>query len=448
VAVSPALSSSLQRKHNQKQQPRHHHKQRADSRRNQQASDQIRSLMTKASDCTYCENHGRIYKCGAVTKTTCINAAADDCDASTITITLFDYLCTITSRGFKEAAWRRRILRGDISVEESIVTEIDYPLKPGCRVFYHRPPWNEPVIAIEDVSSSWTTSSPKDDNDNVYNPNSLKILYRDEHLMAVHKPSGLPTMHSQTFVEYTVLNALRTSLSKSNPSFAPPQPVHRLGVGTSGVLLIATSLEGRKALSLAIREKRVKKVYRALVRGADIPDSLRIDCPIGPVPFPIGGGTIYAACPTATKTSPPLPNDTCKGFAPTFTGKASLSLVRVVRRNAEANEAVVDVEIPTGRPHQIRIHMAYSGHPLVGDPLYLSGGLPDCEPRLFSKRNNEDEDMDTDEEEEGGEEDECVMRVPLPRDCGYSLHAHKVTVEHPTNGNWMTFTAKPPKNLT
>lgn len=397
----------------------------------------------------YCRNHGRIYKCGAV---------APSSDKS-FTITLLEYLCNVTTRNFKAPAWTRRILRREISVDGSIITDAQCALTPGCRVSYHRSPWKEPVVDValeDDLSSS------------VEDPHTLNILYQDEHLMAVHKPSGLPTMPSQTYFEYSVLNVLRRT-STTLPTFlAPPQPVHRLGVGTSGVLLVATSLDARKGLSCAIREKRVKKIYRALVCGGDtIPDKLRIDCPIGPVPFPIGGGTIHAACPPPVAASAlELQNESTCGdeerdaMIPKTKGgtKSALSLVRVVRRNSEANTAVVEVEIPTGRPHQIRIHMAYAGHPLVNDPLYLTGGVPDCRSRLFPKRNKEDEDMDTDADEdedgdEGEEEEESdvdggVMRVPLPRDCGYSLHAYQITVEHPTiKGKWSTFTANPPTNL-
>jgi 23S rRNA-/tRNA-specific pseudouridylate synthase len=203
----------------------------------------------------------------------------------------------------------------------------------------------------------------------------------------------------------------------------------------------------------------VKKVYRALVQGADIPDSMKIECPIGPVPFPIGGGTINAACPDKYSNGNQNVQQTNEGDmkmqnAPKGT-KSALSFVRVIKRNLEANTAVVEVDIPTGRPHQIRIHMAYVGHPLVGDPLYLPGGIPDCKIRVFPMRKKEDEDLDTDDEGEeeyikyegGCNDNGGATRVPLPRDCGYSLHAYQITVEHPTIKKSMTFTAKPPKYL-
>ena len=405
----------------------------------------------------YCKNQGRIYKCGSV---------APNSDKSH-TKPLIKYLCTTKNRNFKEAAWARRIFRGQISVDGTFVKDPEYPLSPECRISYHRSPWIEPVIDFilpstratgtqtENYSSSTDSCFDEDD------PHTLRVIYQDEQLMAVHKPSGLPTMPSQTYFEYSVLNVLRKSdSSSSNSTFlAPPQPVHRLGVGTSGVLLIATSLEARTRLSADIRDKHVKKIYRALVRGADIPDTMKIDCPIGPVPFPIGGGTIHAACPidhSVDENKREGMNTEADSLSKNVKGaKSALSFVRVVRRNVEANTAVVEVEIPTGRPHQIRIHMAYVGHPLVGDPLYLPGGIPDCQTRLFPIRKKEDEDMDTDDEGEeeyiegiDGNVSGGVMRVPLPRDCGYSLHAYQITVEHPTKiGERMAFTAQPPKHL-
>ena len=408
-------------------------------------------------------------------------------ESRSVVITLIEYLCSVSTK-FTKAAWKRRILRGEISVDDSIVKNADHLMIPKSTqtlqaghhhnnnslipmvVLYHRPPWKEPVVQVVEYSLNNARRIPTS--------HQLQILHQDEHMMAVHKPSGLPTMHSQTVCDYTILNALRqyattetknsTNSCNEKHASSPPQPVHRLGVGTSGVVLIATSPLARKHLSHAIRDKRVTKVYRALVTNNDaLPDTLRIDCPIGPVPFPIGGGTIHAACPRpSTSCTYGVDNN---GDSGTNDGSAnkentrnnrnqnkeSLSLVRVVRRLPDTNQAIVDVEIPTGRPHQIRIHMAYAGHPLVGDPLYLQGGIPDNTLRWFPRPNKEEEDMDTDEEEECNHDDGLVQRVTLPRDCGYRLHAHRITVEHPTlmseDGTykkWMTFIAPPPADLT
>ena len=367
------------------------------------------------------KNHGRSYQCGMVV---------------TSPTSLLQHLSTLSSHfHFSSSTWRRRVLRGEISVNHEITVDPQSPLPPMALVHYHRAPWYEPIL-----------SSP------------LIELYRDEHLLAIHKPSGLPTMPSASFIEYTTLHLLRSTMPDAS---APPQPVHRLGVGTSGVLLVATSLQSRQSLSAAIRERRVKKIYRALVCGANIPNYLRIDCPIGPVPFPIGGGSLHAACPLPTANLVKFSTNAASAVIKPM-GKPSLSLVRVVRRDWKEDTAVVEVEIPTGRPHQIRIHMAYCGHPLVGDPLYLSGGMPDCVPRMFPKQRCEGEEEEEEEEKEKEEEEEeeeeetadsngssgYTLRVPLPRDCGYSLHAHQITFEHPTiEGKWIHIVAPPPENL-
>jgi len=397
-------------------------------------------------------NQGRIYQCGTVLQPPRSNHKS-------FTITLREYLCK--NNNFKEPAWTRRIGSGKISVDGRVVTDPDFSLSPGSKVAYHRSPWNEPVIRVIDGS---------DDDEDVDDPHVLRVIYKDEYLMAVHKPSGFPTMPSQTYFEYSVLNVLRNS---QQTFLAPPQPVHRLGVGTSGVVLIATSLEARRRLTASIRNRSVRKIYRALVQGADILSEMRIDCPIGPVPFPIGGGTIYAACPVVEGDEYGSSNNQRVKVSKASKGtqaKPALSMVRVIQRNRETNTAIVEVEIPTGRPHQIRIHMAYVGHPLVGDPLYRKGGIPDCRKQLFPKRSKQDEDIDTDDDgddddddDDGGGKSACgimgnnvgnstvgdmIRRVPLPRDCGYSLHAYQITIDHPTpEGNSMTFTAKPPRNL-
>ena len=474
-------------------------------------------------------NNGRRYDCGRVPPLPKQKGRTDQkgINIASHCFTLLSFLTTSHTNkrknAFSESGWRRRIERGQILVDGTVVTNPDHILsKAKQRVEYHRYPWTEPIVHVQVACEG-----SKFENDN--QETILQILYADDHLMVVHKPSGLPTMPSQTFFEYSILNALRriycmdndprsltnvtcTTLAKQwiqSHCSMEPQPVHRLGVGTSGVLVVATSQLGRQKLTDAIRHKSnnndkkvddtatvMKKVYRALVfahrcddrpwntrnstslrgNGPVIPDSFTIDCPIGLVPFPIGGDNIHAACPQesdylygriyenknsflgkqeATVSTP----DSAKQKKTT---KPALSHVKVVKRK-ENGTAIVEVEIPTGRPHQIRIHMAYAGYPLVGDPLYLPGGIPNTEPRNFEAMENEEEDMDTDDEDDDANqsilEKWYIQRVALPRDCGYYLHAHSITLEHPCSSDadaspaiagsktTMTFTATPPPIL-
>jgi 23S rRNA pseudouridine1911/1915/1917 synthase len=101
-------------------------------------------------------------------------------------------------------------------------------------------------------------------------------------------------------------------------------------------------------------------------------------------------------------------------------GAFAQSDCQVRRRDAETS--LLDVTILTGRPHQIRIHLAAAGHPLVGDPLYTIGGVPVIERSSASGQ------------------------LPVPGDCGYYLHAMHLSFTHP-NGQGMTFICPPPTEL-
>ena len=168
--------------------------------------------------------------------------------------------------------------------------------------------------------------------------------------------------------------------------------MHRLGRGTSGLLLFARTPEARRAVSEAWRAGRVSKVYRALVAGVPRRELFSIETPIGLVPHP-RLGRVHAASKD---------------------GKPALTHVRVLAERQ--GSALVEATIVTGRPHQIRIHLAAAGHPLVGDPLYAVGGRPARNPGL-------------------------------PGDPGYRLHAHRLGLPHPATGRRLDLECPPPPEL-
>lgn len=223
--------------------------------------------------------------------------------------------------------WLQRIDSGQVLLDEHPAGPND-PLRAGQRLAWIRPPWIEPEV-----------------------PLATAILYEDQDLLAVAKPSGLPTLPGGgEFLEHTLLNLVRRRHPEANP-------MHRLGRCTSGVVLFAPDAASGKPLQAAFQAPGTRKVYRALCSGHPASDAFEITAPIGEVPYaPLG--RLHAFHPE---------------------GRSSFSRVTVLDRREDCT--LLDVEIRTGRPHQIRIHLAWAGHPLVGDPLYGPGGTPLKEPR-------------------------------------------------------------------
>ncbi len=261
-----------------------------------------------------------------------------------------------------EDEWRERIAAGLIRVDDQPARAEDRLVR-GQRVAWLRPPWEEPEVPL------------------IY-----AVLFEDEDLVAVAKPSGLPTQPNGGFLEHTLLMRVRQR-------YPDASPIHRLGRGTSGVVVFSRSTAAHRALCEALRDRRALKVYRALVQGHPAQDAFTVETPIGPVPHALLG-TVHAA---------------------SAEGKAARSHVMVLERRATSS--LVEVRIDTGRPHQIRIHAAAAGHPLVGDPLYAPGG--------------------------------GVLEgsTALPGDLGYRLHAHRLGLPHPSTGAWLDLECQPPPEL-
>lgn len=258
--------------------------------------------------------------------------------------------------------WAARLRRGELWLN-GLPARGDERLSPGQRLTWQRPPWVEEAVPLH-----------------------YDLVLEDAWLLAVNKPSGLPTLPGGGFLEHTLLSLVRRD-------FPAATPLHRLGRATSGLLLFGRTRAATSALSAAWRGGAVEKRYRALVQGVPAWDALDIETPIGPVPH-ARLGTVYAA---------------------SATGKPALSRARVLERRK--GSALLEVEIPTGRPHQIRIHLASVGHPLAGDPLYGVGGLP------------------------------LPERPGLPGDGGYHLHAARLTFVHPLTGELLDLHAPPPPML-
>ncbi|MGE0863974.1 MAG: RluA family pseudouridine synthase [Vicinamibacterales bacterium] len=268
---------------------------------------------------------------------------------------------TATRTHSSAAEWTVRLQQGEVELDGGL-TNGTAILAAGQILVWHRPPWDEPEV-----------------------PGHFTVVYEDDAIIAVDKPSGLPTMPAGGFLEHTLMNRLRERYPEASP-------LHRLGRYTSGLVLFARSHDAAAELSRAWRDHDVKKTYRTLACGTTHTDMFVIDAAIGPVPHPLLGDVEAAA----------------------ETGKPSRSIAMVLE--SRGDHTLFSVEIKTGRPHQIRIHMAYAGHPLVGDPLYCEGGIIKHQPGL-------------------------------PGDGGYLLHAERLVFAHPLSGTPMTLLAPPPRPL-
>jgi 23S rRNA pseudouridine1911/1915/1917 synthase len=268
---------------------------------------------------------------------------------------------TATRLHSTEQEWAARIDRGEVEVEGARVRR-DAILHAGQTVVWHRPPWDEATV-----------------------PTNFDVVHEDASIVVINKPSGLPTMPAGGFLEHTLLSLMRVRYPEASP-------LHRLGRHTSGLVLFARTRAAASQLARAWRDHEVKKTYRALGLGTTRAEVFVIDVPIGPVAHPVLG-TVQAAS---------------EG------GKPSHSVAIVLEQRHDSS--LFSVEIATGRPHQIRIHMAWAGHPLVGDSLYEAGGGLKPHPGL-------------------------------PGDGGYLLHAERLQFTHPESGTRITMTATPPPEL-
>jgi len=269
-----------------------------------------------------------------------------------------------------EEEWRRRIEAGQVLLN-GLPASPDDRLIRGDSLLYHRLPWEEPDA-----------------------PTDFATLFEDDDVLVLSKPSGLPVLPGGFFLENTLLHLVRERYG------CTCSPLHRLGRGTSGAILFIRNALAARSLAKAMFERRILKVYLALASGSGIPDTFMVDAPIGPVPHKLPA-TVNAYRPD---------------------GRPSTSRVRVVRRLPDENMAVLEVTIPTGRPHQIRIHLSYAGYPLVGDPLYRPGGIPRAE----------------------GVEDEWTT---TPGATGYLLHSWKIRFPHPAKGEEVEVVSPPPTLL-
>lgn len=186
------------------------------------------------------------------------------------------------------------------------------------------------------------------------------IVYDDDDLVVVDKPPGVAAHPSLGWTGPTVLGALAAAGFRISTSGPPERTgiVHRLDVGTSGLMMVAKSERAYSVLKQAFRDRTVHKIYHAVVQGHPDPFSGTIDAPIGRHP-----GSEWK-------------------FAVARDGRPSITHYETVEAFPFAT--LLEIELETGRTHQIRVHMSAQRHPCVGDTMY--GADPTLSARLHLER--------------------------------------------------------------
>ena len=231
----------------------------------------------------------------------------------------------------------------------------------------------------------------------------LDVLYEDNDLIVVNKPAGMVVHPAAGNTEHTLVNALlhhcRGKLAGIG-GVQRPGIVHRLDKGTTGCLVVAKTDAAHQSLVAQFKARSVKKIYRAVCWGNFTKNSGAIETTIGR-----------------------SAHDRKKMSARPARGRMSLTEYRVLKQFDQF--ALVELTLHTGRTHQIRVHMAHIGHPIVGDSVYggkagrpsTSSGQAICNPRF---------------------------EIPIARPL---LHAYKLGFTHPRTAKFMEFETPIPKDI-
>ncbi len=279
-----------------------------------------------------------------------------------------DQFLTVRNDSFSRSYWQKNCRRGNVLIEGEVEKKTGTKLKAGQQIEVYIPPPEIMEAAPEDIP--------------------LDIVFEDGDLLVINKPKGMVVHPAVGHRQGTLVNALLAhcvDLSAIGDKIRPGI-VHRLDKDTTGLLMVAKNEAAFRELSAQLKNRKVKREYRAIVHGSPQVREGMIDAPLG--------RDLLDRKKFAVRKD--------------RTGRRAVTHFQVLKK--KNSFALLSLHLETGRTHQIRVHMAFIGCPVVGDPLYG--------PR----------------------------RSPY-RDLGQLLHARTLGFIHPSRGEYLEFVAEPGKEF-
>ena len=279
----------------------------------------------------------------------------------------------VSSKSGLSRSYVQKLIKQGLVIVNSRIEKVSYKVKNGDSIELTIPDKPESLLVPEDIP--------------------LDVIYEDEHIIIINKPPKMIVHPAAGYKSGTLINALIYRCGKLASIGAPLRPgiVHRLDKDTSGIIVIAKDDAAYLNLCKQFKERKVEKHYLALLYGTLKKDKEEINTPIG--------RAIADRKKMSTKTRK---------------GKEAVTQFEVIKRFKSAT--MVKIKIITGRTHQIRVHFAASGHPVLGDKIY--GKKTDIK---FAQRT-----------------------INFSRQM---LHAQSLKFKHPVDKRPLEFTAPIPKDI-
>jgi len=290
-----------------------------------------------------------------------------------------DVFVSLKTPSISRSQVKRMVEEGDATVNHIPVSKAGLRLKGGDIVEITARPSQPSQITPQNIS--------------------LNIIHEDHDILVINKAAGMVIHPAPGHYDGTLVNAILHHCDDLSGIGGVIRPgiVHRLDKDTSGVLLVAKNDKTHLHLARQFKEHEVKKIYQALILGEPREDKGSISSPVGR-----------------------HPEDRKKMSTKSRRGRDALTHWQVIKRYGDVS--LLRVEIMTGRTHQIRVHLASEGYPVVGDRLYGGRG------RFKSIR-------------------DTSLRACFTRLTAHALHAWRIGFVHPRNGQRMEFEAPLPSDM-